>query len=59
MIALEGRLFNLGNELSERAAKIFRQIEITDRKINDEVYKIYGLTQSEIDSVEATFKQKE
>lgn len=58
MIALESRLYNLGDEISERTKKIIRQMEITDKKINDEVYKIYGLTKSESDSIEESFKPK-
>jgi hypothetical protein len=58
MIALENRLYNLGEELSERQAKIVRQMNIVNKKLNDEVYKVYSLTKSEADSIEDTFQER-
>ena len=57
MVALVERMLSLHNQLIRAALpydreRLRRQIEATDREIDDLVYELYGLTDEEIKLVE-------
>ena len=57
MVELVGRMLNLHKQLTVAKTPpaktvLQRQIEVTDRQIDELVYKLYGLTKEEIELVE-------
>jgi len=63
MVALVNQMLDLNKRLSETTLEhekrvILRQIEATDRQIDELVYELYGLTEEEIKIVEEGTKEK-
>jgi len=62
VVALVDKMLDLHKQLQEsdfasRRGPLERQIAATDKKIDELVYKLYGLTDEEIKIVEGTTKQ--
>jgi hypothetical protein len=59
LIGLVNKIISLNEEVqlatenSEKWNSIISEIEKTDEKINQEVYKLYGLTNEEIETVKS------
>jgi type I restriction-modification system DNA methylase subunit len=56
MLSLNKRLNELGDKKTEERARIEEEIKKTDYEIDQEVYKLYGLTPEEIKIIEESVK---
>ncbi len=56
MLSLNKRLNELGDKQTDERKKIEKDIKETDEQIDQEVYKLYGLTKEEIKIVEESLK---
>jgi predicted nucleic acid-binding Zn-ribbon protein len=56
MLSLNERLVVLGGKTTDERARIEEEIKKTDSEIDEQVYKIYGLTEDEKAIVESSLK---
>lgn len=56
LLALKKRLFDLGDKQTEESAKLEKEIAELDRKIDELVFDLYGLTAEERKIVEKAMK---
>jgi hypothetical protein len=56
MLSLNKRLDETGEKRTDEYAKIEEEIKKTDSEIDEQVYKIYGLTEDEKAIVESSLK---
>ena len=54
MISLNKKLLELGDKKVDKRKELERDIEKTDREIDDLVYKIYNITEAERKIIEAS-----
>lgn len=57
MLSLNKRLVALGNKLTDERAHLEKEIQRTDKEIDELVYKLYGLGEEEIKIVEENLRQ--
>ena len=58
MLSLNKRLLEFGDKQSSERQRLEKEIEETDKKIDELVYDLYGLTQEERKIIEESFNQK-
>ncbi|MFW6173992.1 MAG: hypothetical protein ACOC5T_09630 [Elusimicrobiota bacterium] len=56
MLNLKKQLKEIGNKKTDKRTKIEKEIKKTDKKINNLVYKSYGLTKKEINIIEESLE---
>jgi len=56
MLQLNEKLLKIGDKLTDERARIEEEIKKTDSEIDEQVYKIYGITESEKVIIENTLK---